>query len=172
MIDAVSDPRAAIVLIGAPGAGKTRTGKRLARLLELPLIDTDRLVVAGHGAIADIFDTHGEPTFREWEREAVASALREPAIVTLGGGAVLDQDTQNELAGLPVVQLTISPEAVASRIAGGKRPLVRGGVDAWSALVATRQPIYDRLSGLTIDTSRLPLDAVAERIVTWLKEQQ
>ena len=172
MTAAVNEPRAAIVLIGAPGAGKTRTGKRLARLLDLPLIDTDRRVVEAHGPIADIFDTHGEPTFREWEREAVAAALREPAIVTLGGGAVLDRDTQSDLAGLPVVQLTISPEAVASRIAGGKRPLVRGGVESWSALVATRQPIYDRLSGLTIDTSRLPLDAVAEHIVSWLKENR
>jgi shikimate kinase len=58
---------------------------------------------------------------------------------------------------------------VASRIAGGKRPLLEGGVEAWSALVAERQPIYDRLSQLTLDTSGQSLDDVAQQIVQWLK---
>lgn len=132
----MTDPRAIVVLIGAPGAGKTRTGKRLARLLGLPLIDTDKKIVTAHGPIATIFAEHGEPHFRRLEREAVAAALREPAIVTLGGGAVLDADTQADLAGLRVVQLTVQPEAVEERIAGGKRPLVAGGIASWVALVA------------------------------------
>ena len=164
----MSEPRAVVVLIGAPGAGKTRTGKRLARLLGHPLVDTDKRIVAKHGAIAAIFAEHGEPRFRALEREAVAAALREPAIVTLGGGAVLDERTQQELAGLRVVQLTVSPEAVEERIAGGKRPLVADGIDAWSALVAARQPIYDRLADLTLDTSTRPLDQVAAEIAAWL----
>ncbi|MDH6180988.1 shikimate kinase [Microbacteriaceae bacterium SG_E_30_P1] len=161
----------AVVLIGAPGAGKTRTGKRLARLLEVPIIDTDSVIVERHGPIADIFDTYGEAVFRRWEREAVAEALTQPAIVTLGGGAVLDSETQADLEGLPVVQLTISAEAVERRIAGGKRPLVRGGVGAWSDLVARRQPIYDRLADLTIDTSTVPLDGVAHTIADWLENR-
>lgn len=161
--------RAVLVLIGAPGAGKTRTGKRLARLLDVPLVDTDSRVVAEHGPIAAIFEQHGEPHFRALERAAVAAALREPAIVTLGGGAVLDAETQADLAGLPVVQLSVRADAVEKRIANGKRPLVASGIDAWSALVASRQPIYDRLSELTIDTSDVPLDSVAVRIADWLE---
>lgn len=168
----MSEERALVVLIGAPGAGKTRTGKRLSRLLGVPLVDTDKLVVAEHGPIADIFDEHGEDHFRALEREAVARALSERAVVTLGGGAVLDARTQADLAHHRVVQLTVSPEAVASRIAGGKRPLVRGGVDAWTALVAARQPIYDSLSHLTIDTSRQPLEGVAAQIAEWLESQR
>lgn len=164
--------RAVVVLIGAPGAGKTRTGKRLARLLEVPHIDTDKRIVAEHGPIAEIFERDGEPRFRQLEREAVAAALREPAVVTLGGGAVLDEHTQTQLAGLPVVQLTVSADAVAARIASGKRPLVKDGIGAWQALVERRQPIYDRLSQLTLDTSREPLDRVAERIAKWLQEAQ
>lgn len=167
----MSEPSAIVVLIGAPGAGKTRTGKRIARLLGAPLIDTDKRIVEEHGPIADIFDQFGEPHFRALERAAVASALREPAVVTLGGGAVLDVDTQSDLAGLPVVQLRVSPEAVERRIAGGKRPLVRDGIEAWQRLVAARQPIYDRLSGLTVDTSTVPLDGIAVQIVDWLEHR-
>ena len=161
--------RAVVVLIGAPGAGKTRTGKRLARLLDVPLIDTDRRIVDTHGPIADIFETYGEPHFRAIEKDVVAAALAERAIVTLGGGAVLDPATQGLLADLKVVQLTVSPEAVAARIAGGKRPLVKDGIGAWQALVEKRQPIYDRLSQLTIDTSRRPLVGVAKKIADWLE---
>ena len=168
----MSDERAVVVLIGAPGAGKTRTGKRLARLLDVPLIDTDKRIVAEHGAIAGIFAEHGEPHFRALEREAVATALAERAVVTLGGGAVLDAATQADLAGHRVVQLTVSPAAVESRISGGKRPLLKDGIGAWEALVATRQPIYDRLSQLSIDTSRQPLDRVAQQIAEWLEGQQ
>jgi shikimate kinase len=165
----VNEEGAVVVLIGAPGAGKTRTGKRVARLLNVPLIDTDKRIVAQYGAIAKIFSTKGEPHFRQLERAEVARALDEHAVVTLGGGAVLDPDTQANLAGRRVVQLTVSPESVASRIAGGKRPLLEGGVEAWSALVAERQPIYDRLSQLTLDTSGQSLDDVAQQIVQWLK---
>lgn len=161
-----------MVLIGAPGAGKTRTGKRLARLLGVPLVDTDKRIVASHGAIADIFRAHGEPHFRALERAEVTRALSERAVVTLGGGAVMDAATQADLVGRRVVQLTVSPEAVESRIAGGKRPLLAEGIGAWEALVATRQPIYDRLSQLTIDTSRQPLDRVAQQIAQWLEGQE
>ncbi len=159
------------MLIGAPGAGKTRTGKRLARLLDVPFIDTDRRIVAAHGPIAQLFESHGEPHFRAIERDTVSAALEEAAVVTLGGGAVLDPDTQTRLEGHRVVQLTVSPEAVEARISGGKRPLLKNGVGAWISLVEERRPIYDRLSQLTIDTSHRPLDGVAQQIVDWLDKK-
>ena len=167
----MSDSGALVVLIGAPGAGKTCTGKRVARLLDVPFIDIDKRIVATHGPIADIFATHGEPHFRRIEREEVRRALAEHAVVTLGAGAVLDPDTQIDLAGRHVVQLCVDARAVQSRIAGGKRPLLTDGIGAWEKLVAARQPIYDEVSQLTIDTSRRPLDKVARRIVSWLGTQ-
>ena len=157
-----------VVLIGAPGAGKSRIGKRVAKLLDVPFIDTDRRIVAAHGPIADLFEVHGEPHFRAIERDVVAAALDEEAVVSLGGGAVLDPETQARLEGRRVVQLTVSPEAVEARISGGKRPLVKDGIGAWTALVERRKPIYDRLSQLTIDTSHRPLDGVAQEIADWL----
>jgi len=163
--------RPVVVLIGAPGAGKTRLGKRISRLLDVPFIDTDKRIVAEHGPIAELFQNHGEAHFRAIERATVAEALTEGAVVALGGGAVLDEDTQIDLAGHRVVQLTVSPEAVAARIAGDKRPLVNG-VEAWAALVETRRPIYDRLARRTFDTSSLPLDHIAADIVGWIQETE
>ena len=160
----------ALVLIGAPGAGKTRIGKRIARLLDLPFVDTDKRIVALHGSIPDIFERYGEPHFRVLEREQVARALAENGVVSLGGGAVLDEQTQAELASLRVAQLTVNPESIASRNIGAGRPLLSGGIDAWKALVAVRAPIYDRLAQASFDTSSLPAERIADDIVRWLEE--
>lgn len=161
----------ALVLIGAPGAGKSRIGKRISRLLELPFVDTDKRIVAKHGVINDIFANYGESHFRVLEREEVAQALTEHAVVSLGGGAVLDEQTQRELEPLPVVQLTVSADVIAERDIGASRPLLTGGVEAWKALVATRAPIYDRLGDATFDTTAIPAERVAADIVRWLEEQ-
>ena len=48
-----------VVLIGPPAAGKSRIGKRIARTLDAPFIDTDREIVAAHGPIPQIFAEHG-----------------------------------------------------------------------------------------------------------------
>ena len=72
-----------MVLIGAPGAGKTRTGKRVARLLGVPFVDSDREIVREHGPIPAIFEHFGEPYFRALERDAVAASVRQYAVVAM-----------------------------------------------------------------------------------------
>ena len=165
----MADGRPLLVLIGPPAAGKTRLGKRVAKLLGAPFIDTDKRIVARHGVISEIFATHGEDHFRSLERDEVAAALTQQAVVSLGGGAVVHADTQHDLAGHRVVLLTVSPEAVVARITDGKRPLV-AGIDSWLALVDARTPIYDRLATRTFDTSHRPLDAIASEIAAWIQE--
>lgn len=166
----MSDVQAIVALIGAPASGKSKIGRRVAALLQSELIDSDKVVVAEHGPIADIFDQHGEATFRDYERVAVSEALRKRAVVSLGGGAVLDSETQTDLAGVPVVLLTVSDDAVAERIADPKRPLLRGGITSWKELVAQRQPLYERLADVTFDTSDGDLDRIAQDIVSWLEQ--
>jgi len=161
-----------LVLIGAPGAGKSRIGKRVAKLLGVPFIDTDKRIVAAHGPITAIFAEHGEPRFRELEREQVAIALREHGVVSLGGGAVLDAATQADLEPLTVVQLRVSEEALAGRNLGTKRPLLVNGLDSWRALVAVRAPLYDAIADHTFDTSTMPAERVAEQIASWVTERQ
>ena len=158
-----------VVLIGAPGAGKTRMGKRLAKLLDAAFVDTDKTIVAEHGVITGIFAEHGEPRFREIEAEHVARALERPAVVALGGGAVLHPSSNAALRDHRVVLLTVTPEAVKSRIANGKRPLLANGVDAWIELVDARRPVYEQLATRTFDTSHRPLDAIALEIAEWIR---
>jgi shikimate kinase len=156
-----------LVLIGPMGSGKSKLGRRVARLIGKPFIDTDKVVVAGYGAISDIFANHGEAHFRSLERVAVEDALAEDAVVALGGGAILNEDTQADLADRRVALITVSPEAVAARITGTKRPLLTGGVASWVEIMDARRGIYESLATRTWDTSARPLDAIAAEIADW-----
>ena len=149
-----------IVLIGPPAAGKSRIGKRLAARLKVPFVDTDSLNVAEHGPISAIFAEHGEPHFRALERAIVARALGEHGVVSLGGGAVIDQGTQADLA-----------DAMAASFAKGTRPLVTD-VESWKRLVAARTDIYTALADYTADTSTRPIDTIVEEIAAWVEEGQ
>jgi shikimate kinase len=151
------------------GAGKTKVGRRVARILGVGFVDTDSSVVAGHGPIAQIFAAQGEPHFRRLERAAVVEALRSDGVVSLGGGAVLDPDTRRDLAGQRVVFLTVSARAVESRLGSGKRPLIRNGVDDWQRIFDERHELYDEVSDLTIDTSHRPFDSIAEEVAEWAR---
>jgi shikimate kinase len=154
-----------IVLIGPMGAGKSRVGHRLAASAGAPFIDTDQRIVERYGPIDEIFEREGEEYFRIIEREVVAEALHEEAVISLGGGAVLHPDTRADLADLQVVLLRVTPEAVAPRLSGGNRPLIaEGGIGAWTAIFEQREPIYAELADLDIDTSRRSVARIVDDI--------
>lgn len=160
-------PRA--VLIGPPAAGKTRLGRRIAKRLGVGFVDTDSRVAADHGSIRDIFATFGEAQFREWERAAVVDALTTDGIVALGGGAIMDEATQRDLAHHHVILVTASPDDIAPRLLLSNRPLLSKGIDSWKALVEKRQPIYDRLANVVIDTGHATMDSIADDVAAQLR---
>lgn len=162
----------AVVFIGPPAAGKSRAGRRLARRLGRTYADTDRSIVLEHGPIADLFATRGEAAFRAIEREAVAAALAEAHVVSLGGGAVVDPQTQRLLAQHTVVQVVASPAAIEQRISGNtKRPLLKS-IDDWIALYERRRDLYDRLADATFDTSFRPMSRVVDEIERWVTTRE
>jgi shikimate kinase len=151
------------------GAGKTRIGRRVAKALDVRFFDTDKMIVAEHGPIPEIFESRGEAVFREFEKEAVATALAERAVVSLGGGAVLHPQTREALTGHTVVLLNATAEAVAARINTSKRPLLKNGTGDWQRIYDERRAIYEELATTTFDTSTEPIERIAENIATWAR---
>ncbi|WIE77192.1 shikimate kinase [Curtobacterium sp. MCSS17_007] len=155
------------------GAGKSSVGKRVAKALGVSFTDTDKVIARTHGPIPGIFADRGEPAFRELEAEAVRTAVATGGVVSVGGGAVTHPDTRAALRGARIVLLTVSPEAVAERIAGSDRPLLaQGGIDAWQTIADARAATYAELAHATFDTSRRPMSHVVRDVVAWLTEDQ
>src|ERR1700730_496938 len=76
-----------VVLVGMMGAGKSTIGRRLSLRLRLPFLDADTEIEAAAGmSIPDIFETHGEPDFRDGEARVIARLLDGgPAVIATGG---------------------------------------------------------------------------------------
>jgi shikimate kinase len=160
------------ILIGPPGAGKSTVGALLAARLGVSFIDTDTQIEATAGKpVSDIFISDGEPVFRDLERAAVADALASSdGVVAVGGGAVLDPQTQQLLAGQQVVYLETGFAAAAKRVGISQaRPLLIGNPRATlKVLLDQRLPVYQRLAWLTVGTDERAVDEIADEIAARL----
>ena len=163
-----------LLLVGMMGAGKSTVGRIVATRLGRPHIDTDGEVErVAHKSVSAIFSAHGEAWFRVEEGRVLAAALggAVPAVISVGGGAVLDPGHRRAMRdGGTVVWLRARPDTLARRVGSGRdRPLLAaasGGPAAVTARVeAERRPLYEEVAGAIVDVDGLTPDAVAERVV-------
>ena len=161
----------AIVLVGFMGAGKSSVGRTLARMTGRPRFDTDEMIGARFGlTVADIFENHGEATFREAETETLRD-LREKgaAVIVTGGGMVLRPENRPLLRELgTIVHLAADEETLFARISRrSTRPLLRteNPRATVTELLRTRLPLYREVADVEVDTSSLSHDEVARRIL-------
>jgi shikimate kinase / 3-dehydroquinate synthase len=138
-----------LALAGFMGSGKTSAGKAVAGRLGRRFVDLDQEVEERAGAaIAELFATRGEAGFREVEEEVAREVLLggEPAVVALGGGAVLSERTRDDLAARALtVFLDVDPDVAWQRVAGTERPLARSA-EEFHALHRDRQPLYEEVA--------------------------
>ncbi|MFI7535634.1 shikimate kinase [Streptosporangium sp. NPDC049376] len=161
-----------VVLVGAPGAGKSTVGHLLAERLGVAFRDTDADVEATAGKpVSDIFVEDGEEHFRELEARAVQLALDEhDGVLSLGGGAVLAEATRELLAGHPVVYLEVGLAQAVQRVglASARPLLVLNPRSRLKKLMEDRRPIYEGLAVLTVATDERDPEQVVDEIVKGL----
>ncbi len=155
-----------IVLIGAPGSGKSTVGMALAAHLQWPFVDTDALIeLKQQRKITDLFVDNGEEYFRAVEFETVQEVLQEPsAVISLGGGAPISQQAQAALLSSDsmIVFLDVSLATAAPRVGFNRdRPLLLGNPRAqWQALSDQRRPIYEKLATQSIKVDDMTVDEI------------
>ena len=168
-----------IALIGFMGAGKTAVGQLLAKKLDRKFIEMDLVIEQQTGkSIPEIFQQDGEIAFRELEIEVTREiAERKNAVIACGGGLVLNKINIDRLReSARIVYLTASPRVILKRVSSeeGQRPLLE--VDnptlTIQELLRFRKPFYERAADITIDTSKLDINSVAEQIIEKLKENK
>ena len=144
-----------LFLIGYMGCGKSTIGRKLARRLHTPYVDTDALVKEREGAsVYDIFQFEGEARFRELERAVLEEVIADgAAIVSTGGGLPTWGDNMARMnAAGRTVYLHRSAENIASRLSPygrQKRPRLRGLNDEELVIfmredMAKRDPYYSQ----------------------------
>ncbi len=162
------------VLVGLPGSGKSTIGRRLAKALDLELLDTDAAIEKSTGrTIAEIFAADGEAGFRRIEADVVRDALAtHDGVLSLGGGAVTTASVREALAGHTVIYLEISAAEGVRRTGGATvRPLLAGGdrAEKFKALMGERIPLYREVATLRVNTNRRSPGAVVRYIVSRLE---
>ena len=155
-----------IVLIGAPGSGKSTVGIALAAHLQWPFVDTDALIELKESkAITDLFVENGEEYFRSVEFSVLQEVLQEEsAVISLGGGAPISESAQEVLHSSKsmIVFLDVSLSTAAPRVGFNRdRPLLLGNPRAqWQALSDQRRPIYEKLATQSIKVDDMSVDEI------------
>lgn len=164
------------VLVGAPGAGKTKVGRLLAAEVGVEFRDTDQDIAATAGkSVSDIFVEDGEAAFRRLEADSVALALAEHSgVLSLGGGAVMNPGTRDLLLTQRVVWLRVSLAVAARRtgMSSTPRPLLMVNLrGTLKALLDERDPRYAEVARLTVDADVDDLTGKVAQIREWLVGQ-
>ncbi len=155
-----------LALVGFMGAGKTTFGRDAAARLGRPFVDVDRAIEERGGrSIAELFAERGESGFRQIEEQAVHAALasREPAVLSLGGGAVTSAGTRAALGSAFVVLLDVDVDSAWSRVRHSRRPLARDESE-FRRLYEAREPLYREVAdAVAADAAGIVLGAAGVR---------
>lgn len=130
-----------IYLVGMMGSGKSTVGKILSKLLEYDFVDTDEKVEEKLGmSISNCFELGRQNQFKLFEHWALNETKQlSKTIVSTGGGIVLNDNNWPVLRTGVVVYLSLTPEAIYSRLRSNffaikKRPLLAKSPDLLTTL--------------------------------------
>jgi XRE family transcriptional regulator, aerobic/anaerobic benzoate catabolism transcriptional regulator len=152
--------RERIALIGLRGAGKSTLGAALAKKLDVPFFELDRLIEKASGVpLAAMFDLYGQSGYRRFERACLDELLaRESRFVLATGGSIVSESAtfKRLLGSCYTIWLRAAPEDHMKRVIaqGDMRPMSQSSeaMADLKRILAEREPLYAK-ADLTIDTS-------------------
>jgi shikimate kinase len=159
-----------IVLVGMMGAGKSTIGRRLSARLRLPFLDADTEIETAAGmSIPDIFETHGEPHFRDGEARVIARLLDGgPVVLATGGGAFMREETRGRIGSKAVsIWLKADADIIMRRVRRrADRPLLQTADPAATVerLIGEREPVYQH-ADITIWSRDVPHDKIVDECI-------
>lgn len=159
-----------LALVGMMGAGKSTIGRRLAARLGMRFVDADAEIELAAGmSIPEIFETHGEPHFRDGEARVIARLLNGgPIVLATGGGAVLREETRARLSERAVsIWLKADAEVILRRVRRrADRPLLQTADPAATIkrLIAEREPIYGQ-ADITVASRDVPYEWIVDECI-------
>jgi len=170
-------PDRSIVLVGLMGAGKSTVGKRLAKRLGLPFVDSDEEIErAADQSISDMFDRFGEASFRDGERRVIARLIDgPPRVIATGGGAFINEETRKLILRTGIaIWLDADLQTLAERVSRrGHRPLLKNKepLPLLQDLAARRNPVYAE-AHLHVRTEASPHERAVDQIIAALAERE
>ena len=165
-----------IYLVGYMASGKTTIGQNISEQLGYQHIDTDEAIIKLMGSsINDIFEQHGESTFRSYELRLTKLVTQlNKVVISTGGGLPVHHQNMDELlnSGL-TIYLKASIDTLVSRLIHAKalRPLHHNQTEeqlrlAISKKLSQREKIYTQ-AHITIDANATP-DKIVRQIISRL----
>ena len=160
-----------IAFIGFMGAGKSTMAELIARRLGRTWFDTDEVIVERCGrSIPELFAAGEQDHFRAMEKQVIAELLMgEPAVLSLGGGALEDPDTRTVLFERAfVVNLAVSWRDVQVELPTlmATRPLLQNRTEGEiHELFLRRQATY-RKAHMRVRAPRGDVEAAAEYVLS------
>jgi shikimate kinase len=168
-IIAALGPRS-IVLVGMMGAGKSSIGRKLATRLNLPFVDADSEIERAAGmSIPDIFERHGEPSFRAGEARVIARLLDGgPQVLATGGGAFMNAETRSAIGAKGIsIWLKAEYDVLIKRIKRrGDRPMLDTSDpgETLRQLLDERDPVYAQADVL-VHSRDVPHETITAEIL-------
>jgi shikimate kinase len=160
-----------LAIVGYMGSGKSTVGRIVAEELGWEFVDLDAAVAERAGlSIPEIFESSGEPHFRNLERLALLDALGGPPerVVACGGGVVIDPRNRARLQEVPTVFLWEDADVLYRRTRGPGRPLRGTSFEDFARRYAERLPYYLEVAALQLEPDNQPPRRVADEIIEWL----
>lgn len=158
-----------IVLVGLMGAGKSRVGLELAKLMGLSFVDADREIEKSAGmTVQEIFERYGEKEFRAGEKKVMLRLLTgEVKVLASGGGAFMQPEIRAEIKEKAIsVWLKADLETLVARTSRTThRPLLAGAdrAEKLSDLMDARYPVYAQ-ADITVPSDGSSPAEMAQRI--------